>query len=314
MLKREQTSIITFYGISPIHAGAGSSTSVVDLPIQRERHTNWPHIQASSVKGAMRQHFRRFAEEKLEGNEKEAKEYINYIFGNDDVNDPNNPVIIKDNSGEDKRVPIAAGVLSVSDAKILAFPMRSSLAPFVHITCPAVLKRLENDLKFCALDNLTFECAGLPAVIEDNAFILKGDKNFKGKILLEDMVVNVQQNNNEENRSIVQPLGGLLNDVETLILVSDEVFNYCVSYCTEIQTQIKIDTKTGTTLDGSLRYQELLPSDTLLYSVVYFSASAFDTVLQAETVQKTVKNSIAGFMQIGGDETMGRGICKIAWY
>lgn len=313
MLKREKTSIITFYAISPIHAGAGSSTSVVDLPIQRERHTNWPHIQASSVKGAMRQHFRRFAENALEGKEKKAKDYINYIFGNDDVNDTSNPVMMKNNSEKDEKVPIAAGIISVSDAKIFAFPMRSSIAPFVHITCPAVLKRLENDLKFCALENLKFECT-VPPVTEDNAFILKGDQNFNGKILLEDMVVNLQQNNQEGNKSIVQSLGDLLKDIETLILVSDEVFNYCVSYCTEIQTQIKINTQTGTTLDGSLRYQELLPADTLLYSVVYFSASAFDNALQAETVQKTVQSSISDFMQIGGDETMGRGICKIAWY
>ena len=64
MLTKELFSICTFYAVSPIHAGSGASTAAVDLPIQRERHTNWPHIQASGVKGAMRDHYRKFAGEK----------------------------------------------------------------------------------------------------------------------------------------------------------------------------------------------------------------------------------------------------------
>ena len=43
-------SIITMYAISPCHAGSGTSIGTVDLPIQRERHTNWPLIASSGVK------------------------------------------------------------------------------------------------------------------------------------------------------------------------------------------------------------------------------------------------------------------------
>mgnify|MGYP000654455178 CR=1 FL=1 len=78
MLKKETMDMLTFYAVSPIHAGSGSSTSAVDLPIQRERHTQWPHIQASAVKGAMRAHFRNFSDD---------KDLINLIFGLDNEND-----------------------------------------------------------------------------------------------------------------------------------------------------------------------------------------------------------------------------------
>ncbi len=57
MYRQENSTIMSLYAVSPVHAGSGSSMGVVDLPIQRERHTNWPHIQASGVKGAMRHHF-----------------------------------------------------------------------------------------------------------------------------------------------------------------------------------------------------------------------------------------------------------------
>ena len=63
MFKKELCSILTFYAASPIHAGSGASVATVDLPIQRERHTGWPHIQASEVKGALRSHFRNFCDE-----------------------------------------------------------------------------------------------------------------------------------------------------------------------------------------------------------------------------------------------------------
>ena len=49
----ELNSIAIMYGITPCHAGSGSSMGIVDLPIQRERHTNWPVIQSSGVKGAL---------------------------------------------------------------------------------------------------------------------------------------------------------------------------------------------------------------------------------------------------------------------
>ena len=62
-----------------------------------------------------------------------------------------------------------------------------------------------------------------------------------------------------------------------------------------------------------MRYQELLPADSVLYSVVYYSRAVFDNTLQAETVQGHVEDVIKNFIQIGGDETLGRGICRIAW-
>ena len=38
------------------------------------------------------------------------------------------------------------GAVSISDARLLFFPVRSNLAPYVWITCPGVLKRFNTDL------------------------------------------------------------------------------------------------------------------------------------------------------------------------
>jgi CRISPR-associated protein Cmr4 len=297
MLKRDLFSICTFYAISPVHAGSGASFAAIDLPIQRERHTNWPHIQASGVKGAMRAHYRDFAED---------KSLINFLFGYD-RDDAAHLHSYNAKRGEDDQLKMTdsssnfPGAVAFSDAKLLAFPVRSNVAPFVWITCPAVLKRLSNDLSFAGLPAIT----GIPQLKGEKAFCLAG--GLPENIILEDMVVAAA------NGDVPNPLPKAFHAMDKLLLVSDEAFKYAVESCTEIQTQIKIDSEKGTAQDGALRYQELLPADSVLYSVVYYSRAVFDNTLQADTVRNHLESVIKNFMQIGGDETLGRGICKIGW-
>ncbi len=282
MQNKEIISMCTFYAISPIHAGSGAATSVVDLPIQRERHTQWPHVQASAVKGAMRAHYRKFAGE-------ESGELINLIFGSDSGNDGK-----KKMSGDD--VPAA---VSISDARLLAMPVRSNVAPFVWVTSPMVVKRYVRDMAFLGKE-INWN---IPDLSDNEAVALAG--NISGQVILEDAVVEVSGSDNNS------PLSGI-TELERLLLVSDEMYDYVVSSCTEVQAQIKIDAEKGTTAKGSLRYEELLPADTYLYAIVYFTQKHLNH-LQAETVNKHITEVISGFMQLGGDETLGRGICKINW-
>ena len=60
---------------TPLHAGAGSTLTAIDLPIQREIHTQHPVVWASGVKGALR--------ELAGGGKKELSEPMEVIFGPD---------------------------------------------------------------------------------------------------------------------------------------------------------------------------------------------------------------------------------------
>jgi len=283
MYKRELVSMCSFYAVSPIHAGSGSATGAVDLPIQRERHTNWPHIQASAIKGAFRAHFRNYAD---------GKESINQIFGSD-TQDKNYP-------GSGDGIP---GAISVSDAKLLAFPVRSNIAPFVSVTSPAVLKRLQNDLKMTGIDK-DFKLPQSPE--KETAISINFTPEYE-RIVLEDALVTTT------GMFDIPFLKDKFGDVERLLLISDAMFDHIVTTCTEVQTQIKIDHEKGTAKDGALRYEELLPSDTSMYSIVHYSCQNFETPIQASMIQTFVQDNISDFIQIGGDETLGRGICRISW-
>ncbi len=292
MHKRELTSILTFYAVSPIHAGSGAAVATVDLPIQRERHTGYPHIQASGVKGALRAHFREFVEHDKKTHES-GKKLINLIFGSDS----------QDDWGKDEDA--LPGAISVSDAKLLAFPMRSNVAPFVWVTCPTIMNRLKKDLEFSKIDKIDnpFE------VTDEEAEVLEGDIKKDTQIILEDSIVKVVS----EKATQIKFIKDNFPNIDKLLLISDEMFDYCVSSCTEIQTNIKIDSKTGTATDGALRYQEFLPADSVVYSIVYYSKQHLDNDLHANVIKDFVENTIKDFIQIGGDETLGKGVCKINW-
>lgn len=283
------SSIAVMYAVTPCHAGSGSALGVVDLPIQRERHTNWPMIQASGVKGSFRANFDRFKNDCVD--KKQLEQLTDKIFGYSGDNN---------NSGY-------AGSSSFGDARILAYPMRSNVFPFVWITCPAILKRFAKDLAIAEKEN--FDASKFVLNDSNSAVWLNGNISEKD-ILLEDFEVKAEPQKIEEYSKIAD----YLKDAERLLLVSDEVFNYGVTDCTQIMAQIKIDAETGTTSTGSLRYQEELPSDTIMYTVVIWGDSKSGEELKAETIKNYITEQvISTHIQIAGDETCGRGIFQLLW-
>lgn len=47
-------TLLFVHALTGLHPGSGTALGVVDLPVQRERHTDWPLIPGSSLKGVMR--------------------------------------------------------------------------------------------------------------------------------------------------------------------------------------------------------------------------------------------------------------------
>ncbi len=284
-------SILRMYAVTPCHAGCGASQGVVDLPIQRERHTQWPMIQASGMKGAIRAHFERYKDNvKMDETQEQFNCLTELIFGSEKADH--------------------AGSLSVSDAKILAFPMRSNISPFVWITCPAVLRRLNKDLLLLERKSIA-NLSDLDKLGKSDAWCVSG--KFTEPVLLEDMQVNVKDGT--AIATALAPLMGVLDLPERLIIVHDEIFTYGVTSCTQVMAQIKIDQSKGTTQDGSLRYQEELPADTLFYTVILWGPSREgNSRLSAETIASYVRNDVmSSHLQVGGDETLGRGIFELTW-
>jgi CRISPR-associated protein Cmr4 len=300
MYLKDHGHLCVLHAISPVHAGAGSALGAVDLPIQRERHTGWPNIQASGVKGAFRDHCERVW--MAQGvhtlvdtqNRKQAEKLANRIFGMSE-------------STESK-----AGAIAFSDAKLLAFPVRSNMAPFVWVVCPAILKRLSRDLELVGIS-----AKGLDSVCvsNDQYRLVKGEINKNDSLILEDICLTA--NNDDWNKiELEKTFNRLAPEIERLVVIPDAHFSFLMETATEIQAQIKIKPETGTTQDGSLRYQELLPAESVLYTIVFFTEERTKddaNKLQLDILANHVKEAASTYMQMGGDMTLGRGIFRINW-
>src|SRR6266536_3606980 len=143
------TSTMYLYTETPLHAGAGSGLSSIDLPIQRERATQYPMIQGSGIKGKLRASF--------EGNREdltsEAREMVDIVFGPPSTS----------GTGSDH-----AGALVAGDARILLFPVRSLNGVFAYTTSYDVLSRFKRDIE---RENTPFSWS-MPSDIEENTALV----------------------------------------------------------------------------------------------------------------------------------------------
>ena len=96
-----------------------------------------------------------------------------------------------------------------------------------------------------------------------------------------------------------------------LVIVSNDVFRDLVNLTTEIVTRIRIDPITGTVDKkvGGLWSEEYLPTDTIMYSLVLIP-SRLNNIKTSEIIKQLNKYD-EQILQIGGDETIGKGFVRI---
>src|SRR5260370_29608945 len=102
--------MMVVHALTSLHAGRGQGVGVIDLPIARERATDLPLVPGSSLKGCLREKYRGEVD----------------LFGE------------KESDGKER-----AGMLQISDARLLLLPIRCLGASFVWTTSPYVLRRLQ---------------------------------------------------------------------------------------------------------------------------------------------------------------------------
>ena len=255
-------------------------------------------LWSSRVKGAFRDWFYSYYAANRDNNSDnaatQAEELTKKVFGREEGSE-----------GKEGH----AGAIALTDARILLFPVRSNVAPFVWVTCPAVLSRLKKDLKLTAVDDDIDDSKGIG---KDDCLIVS-EGMAASNIILEDLVVKPGTSDAAAN-ALRTLLGKLAPSANRVLVVADENFSFLTRTATEVQAQIAIDIETGTTKTGSLRYQELLPADAVLYTLVFYGDERRNGGTLASVLQKHVKDAIATHVQIGGDMTMGRGIMEVSWF
>lgn len=302
--------MIYIKAITPIHAGAGQGLESVDMPIQRERHSNIPKIEASSLKGSIKH----WIYKKLEA-QNVSNTDLYEIFGED--------------YGADK-----SSRISFTDAKLLFFPIKSNKDIFKLITCPYVINRWIEDLNFENKDNIEIEKLKFNNLDSDEGKCITYNENENEKIFLEEYIFEAIKDKYEvfkfletvfrksekakgkSKSSDLKELGKLFDyeymiDINKIVIINDSEFIDLVTMYTEIITRNKINVETGTVAESGLFTEEYLPSESILYFMT-LGAPSFDKENRNDSKEALdyLNKNLDEVFQVGGNSTIGKGFVK----
>ena len=276
-----------------IHAGTGRNTGIIDLPIQREGHTGWPCVYGSGLKGALRSR----AEDQLGRDNASVK----LVFGPDTHNASDH-----------------AGALAVSDARLVLLPVRSLTSHFKWVTCPAALARLARDASRAGIGGFD-ALAGITLPVDSDSASAALQHQQDGELFLEEYRFDASGRN---LAPIIQALtslsqrGDFTEQLQNqLLIVGDDSFQHLCNHATPVNAHVAIDNDTKTVQAGALWYEETLPPETLMFSVISaVDARAKDAAMPAVDILSAVVTGLFGqqpYLQIGGNETVGMGWCAV---
>lgn len=285
MSDSSRVKALFLHALTPVHSGTGQAVAVVDLPVAREKATGWPIIPASGLKGVLRDALD-------DGNN---KQWIEQAFGKD---------VRGEQQGE-------AGLLCFTDQRILCLAVRSYFGTFAYVTCSLVLERFQRDAKAFGLAEPRFavpkvEDMGdqLTALVVPNSALVKD-----GKLYLEDLDISAKQSDEAQNvaEALAQRLFPDNSDSFTrrFVIVSDEVFNFLSETAIEVTARIRLKDETKTVASGALWYEEAVPAESIFAGMVLIADH------YKKEVQALWDQFKPNLVQIGGNSSIGRGLCRV---
>lgn len=268
------TKTLTIFTRTPLHVGFGSSVGAIDKPVARERHTRFPVIPGSGVKGVMRDYA-----------EKQDFDNVEALFGREPT---------------DRSEQGSAGALGFGEARLLAFPLRSAKGSFALATSPLALARYARD------KGLDF---AVPSVEPRQALAGSAVRLENGRVALEEYVF---ASAGEFPTEWADHLSGLLDDVVLreakthFVLLPDEDLSFFAEHACQVQYHNRIDSDTGTVADGALFNTETVPSETLFHAPLHLLRAEGDANVWFAHFAEQER-----LLQFGGDSTTGLGFCTV---
>ncbi len=313
--------ILYIFTRTPLHVGAGASVGAIDQPIIRERHTGFPVIPATSLKGS-------FADQwplTLRDSKGALVRLTTKKDGEQTVIDQLDPSDAAWLFGSDDPNVSFAGALQFSEARLLAFPIRSAKGSFAWITCPLMLQRAARDgvIDKGLVPAFPKPAAGQPDESDEQAFLAASSPLALGdKLVLEEYTFT--RIGTEEASNVATALEMLLQDPvwsevkDRLVILSNGMMSFFAQNACEVAQHVRIDDETGTAAGGALFNQENVPSETLFYSVLH----GFDerTAKKTKSDRRKAEAALNAFgekvaakqvFQFGGDASTGLGYCTV---
>lgn len=273
--------------ITPVHTGIGQSAGIIDLPVARERTTNWPYIPGSSLKGVFRDMCQ--SDGKCENN------------------------LLIDAFGPDTQSAAdSAGALLFCDGHMLCMPVRSFKGSFAWVTCNAATRRLARDY-----ESMEHKVDSLQSVVVseyESGIVGTGSLlAYNDKVYLEDLDLNREESETADNIAGFIADRLLTKDEDKtdfkarFIVVDDDLFTALVETCTEVSARIKINDETKTVDTTALWYEESVPAESIFWTPVL---AAPRKGMDSERLFTCI-DTHGKMMQVGGHASVGKGIMRV---
>jgi CRISPR-associated protein Cmr4 len=255
-----------------IHPGIGQAISGgADLPVARERTTDYPFIPGSGKKGGW----------KSWGKEQAGLcADSDTLFGKAD----------------------SAGAVMFSDARLLLLPVRSLNTAYVWLTCPLILERLQRDIVRISPIGTTpaySTCITVP----DGKYLSAGQGGQKIELMLEEREF---ERGGDIATDILCAFEKLLPASiryrlnSHMVIIGNDDFAWFAKYALPVSAHNQLDPDNKTS--KNLWYEETLPPDTLMYAMLIERQGMSGGV---KKIDEAIATSSYG--QFGGNETLGQG-------
>jgi CRISPR-associated protein Cmr4 len=280
-----KTAAFVIHALSPLHAGSGDSTGVIDVPIARMKATGLPFLPGTSIKGVLRD---------TRGLKADTRK-VSSVFG-----------------PSSERAGDYAGAIVVGDARLLALPVRSFKGTFAWVTSPLLLFLARRD--FFAAGQQQLGSLAIPAIAGRGVAVTSQSACVHdGRVFLEDIDLNVQSASDANAwAQALAPLASPEEDIFTrrFLIVDDDSMAFFSETATQVDARVRVDDRTRTVAPGALWLEESLPPETLLIGLLTADRSrsgdamAPDAVLDFALLDEEI-------IQLGGGASTGRGRCRL---
>ena len=284
----ENTQLYWIHALTPLHVGVGFGLGFIDLPVIREKITNWPIVPGSAVKGVLADHF-----DAATADKRKSDTLLRAAFGI---------------AGEDHS---NSGSLVFTDARLACLPVRSLYGTFAWVTSPLALQRLARDLEAAAAGGLP----AIPEVPEAETHLARGSalKGPDGKVYLSDLDFTAREASPADDwaaRIAAWVFPGepawAAEYTKRFAILPDASFNFLCETGTEVTARVRIDPERKSVARGQLWYEEYLPAETILAGLVWCDrVFAANGLTPAQLLERFCSGTQR--LQIGGKATIGKG-------
>jgi len=288
-----QARLLFLHALSPLHVGTGQGVGVIDLPVAREKPTGIPIVPGSSLKGVLRSSVK-------------DEDLRKKVFGPDTT-----------------AAHEHAGSVQFGDLHLLFLPVRSLRGTFAWVTSPFLLRRFARDLAWTQNGLVLPQVPSLKGenvcfVPAQPASTLPMAVAGSQKVILEDLDLTAVT-----NQALAQWAATLAPAIwpqdstwktlfqQRICLVHDNLMRFLLETALEVTARIRLNEETKTVEQGALWYEEALPSETIMAGLMFVTPVAAAHV-DATTVITTIQQAIQSPLQLGGNATVGRGLCRLS--